>query len=69
MKTILNVGTMEPVIVILGELSQLEIRTLGAVLLGTFDSKVDTTKKSTWLSFENFYKLTEARTIIEQGTI
>lgn len=66
---ILNVGTMEPVIVILGNVSQLEIRQLGGVLLGTMDSKVDTTKKSTWISFENFYKLTQAREMIERGEL
>lgn len=57
---ILNVGTIHPVMVVEGLATQTEIRTLGGVLLGTFDSQVNTTKKSTWISFENMYKMNSA---------
>lgn len=66
---ILNIGTIEPVMVLLGDVTQVQIKSLGATLLGQYPSGIETDSISTWLSFENMYKMDEAKLTIEQGEL
>lgn len=66
---VMNVGTLEPVMVVLGDVEQSQIKAMGGVLLGKFDSQVEKGQKSTWITFDSAYKMGEARLMIERKEV